>query len=98
MCHSLLHRVDKCFVPSDSLNKAARDRGVTPEHITQYGLPIRRGFWADRSSSPSKKPAASTNMFEDFFASFGGGGGEQSSASIKASGAKSKLQDYFYFC
>lgn len=37
--------VDKCFVPSDVLNQAARDRKVKPSQIVQYGLPIRKGFW-----------------------------------------------------
>ena len=38
--------VDKCFVPSDALYQCARDRQVSPDQIVQYGLPIRRGFWA----------------------------------------------------
>ena len=37
--------VDKCFVPSDALNKAAQRRGLKPSQIVQYGLPIRKGFW-----------------------------------------------------
>jgi 1,2-diacylglycerol 3-beta-galactosyltransferase len=38
--------VDKCFVPSDALRKAAQQRGLNSEsQIVQYGLPIRKGFW-----------------------------------------------------
>jgi len=37
--------VDRCYVPSDALYKCARDRGIKPEQIIQFGLPIRRGFW-----------------------------------------------------
>ena len=39
--------VDKCFVPTDVLNQKARSRGLNPSQIVQYGLPIRKGFWAD---------------------------------------------------
>ena len=41
--------VDKCFVPSSVLNKAAQDRNVQPYQIVQYGLPIRKGFWKESS-------------------------------------------------
>jgi 1,2-diacylglycerol 3-beta-galactosyltransferase len=42
--------VDKCFVPSDALVQAAKDRQLRDEQIIQYGLPIRRGFWASKGS------------------------------------------------
>ena len=45
--------VDKCFVPSDVLNKAAQDRNVQPYQIVQYGLPIRKGFWKEPSVDES---------------------------------------------
>ena len=44
-------RVDKCFVPSDALYKAALQRQLQPHQIVQYGLPIRKGFWSSSSSS-----------------------------------------------
>jgi len=50
--------VDKCFVPSDALKKAAMDRQVKESKIVQYGLPIRRGFWrfgADYTASPEEQ-------------------------------------------
>lgn len=65
-------KVDKCFVPSDVLNQAARNRGLTSEQLVQYGLPIRKGFWAD-VPSPAKKVTNRGNFLDDFFASFGGG-------------------------
>ena len=40
--------VDKCYVPSDALYKAALDREVKPDQIVEYGLPIRKGFWSER--------------------------------------------------
>lgn len=49
--------VDKCFVPSDALNQAARQRGLSNSQIVQYGLPIRKGFWAaTATSSTASKP------------------------------------------
>jgi len=45
--------VDKCFVPSDALDKAAQNRNLTPDQIIKHGLPIRRGFWADSSNDTS---------------------------------------------
>jgi 1,2-diacylglycerol 3-beta-galactosyltransferase len=38
--------VDKCFVPSDALYNAARQRQLQPHQLVQYGLPIRKGFWS----------------------------------------------------
>eukprot|EP00557_Chaetoceros_sp_GSL56_P002745 CAMPEP_0176499656 /NCGR_PEP_ID=MMETSP0200_2-20121128/13056_1 /TAXON_ID=947934 /ORGANISM="Chaetoceros sp., Strain GSL56" /LENGTH=550 /DNA_ID=CAMNT_0017898115 /DNA_START=158 /DNA_END=1810 /DNA_ORIENTATION=+ len=61
--------VDKCFVPSDALNRAARDRNVLPEQIVQYGLPIRRGFWSSSSEGGGVKSSSS--------AAAGGGGGQK---------------------
>jgi 1,2-diacylglycerol 3-beta-galactosyltransferase len=34
-----------CFVPSEVLYASALERKLQPEQITQYGLPIRKGFW-----------------------------------------------------
>ena len=48
------HSVDKCFVPSDVLDKAAQQRGLVPSQIVQYGLPIRKGFWSTESSTTAK--------------------------------------------
>ena len=45
--------VDKCYVPSDVLNEKAQSMGLKPSQIVQYGLPIRRGFWSENSSSSS---------------------------------------------
>jgi 1,2-diacylglycerol 3-beta-galactosyltransferase len=65
-------KVDKCFVPSDVLNQAARKRGLTSEQLVQYGLPIRKGFWA-MNPSPMAKASNTGNFFDDLFAAFGGG-------------------------
>lgn len=84
--------VDKCFVPSDALNAAARDRKVKEEQIVQYGLPIRRGFWADRGGAGAG--AATTggnNIFGNLFAGLGGGGGGSDNNSSKDL-SKSRLQ------
>jgi 1,2-diacylglycerol 3-beta-galactosyltransferase len=52
---SFLYRsVDKCFVPSDVLDKAAQQRGLVPSQIVQHGLPIRKGFWSTEESTTSK--------------------------------------------
>lgn len=64
--------VDTCFVPSDALNEAARQRNVKLEQITQYGLPIRRGFWGDNALAT--KTAGGGNFLDDIFAGFTGGG------------------------
>jgi 1,2-diacylglycerol 3-beta-galactosyltransferase len=52
--------VDKCFVPSDILNQKAQCMGLKPSQIVQYGLPIRRGFWAATDDSSSKTPETAT--------------------------------------
>lgn len=72
--------VDKCFVPSDALNAAARDRHVKPEQIVQYGLPIRRGFWSeDRGSVGGKRSRGggdgsdAKNFWEDWWTSITSG-------------------------
>jgi 1,2-diacylglycerol 3-beta-galactosyltransferase len=46
--------VDKCFVPSDVLDKAAQQRGLVPSQIVQYGLPIRKGFWSTKESTTAE--------------------------------------------
>ncbi len=92
--------VDKCFVPSDALNKAARDRKVQPEQIIQYGLPIRRGFWADQSPGKSSVTSGGSSssggsFFDELFASLtGGGGGDKQKKKVpnRQDINKSKLQ------
>lgn len=49
------HSSDKCFVPSDALFQAARDREVQPSQIVQYGLPIRSGFWSTTKKETSQE-------------------------------------------
>lgn len=51
-----LFRVDKCYVPSDALNKLAQKRNLKPDQIVQYGLPIRKGFWSVESLPADKAP------------------------------------------
>lgn len=51
--------VDKCFVPSDALNEKAKSRGLEPSQITQYGLPIRKGFWSTTNEDASSQQKAS---------------------------------------
>lgn len=73
------------------MNKAARERGVQSEQIVQYGLPIRKGFWADRSTNTGKSTnAQSGNFFEDLFA--GLTGGKSITETPKESSPKSSLQ------
>jgi 1,2-diacylglycerol 3-beta-galactosyltransferase len=50
--------VDRCFVPTDVLNKCALERKLSPNKIIQHGLPIRKGFWAE--SNIGKEVAAVT--------------------------------------
>jgi hypothetical protein len=50
------HSVDECYVPSDVLYQAARDRGLKDSKIIQYGLPVRRGFWDNVDSKSKKQP------------------------------------------
>ncbi len=58
-----LGRVDKCFVPTDVLYKLALSRQLQPSQLVQYGLPIRKGFWALKSatSPPSEEATAKAN-------------------------------------
>ena len=62
--HVQHQRVDKCFVPSDALNKCARHRGLQPSQIVQYGLPIRKGFWSTESLPAAKAPKNSEKSKE----------------------------------
>lgn len=90
-------KVDKCFVPSDVLYQAATKRGLTSEQLVQYGLPIRRGFWASTMSKNTSKTITATssggrNFWEDFLASLSGGSGvgkNQSSTTALTSSGKS---------
>lgn len=47
--------VDKCYVPSDALVEAAKDRKLRDDQIVKYGLPIRKGFWATNDGN-TKQP------------------------------------------
>jgi 1,2-diacylglycerol 3-beta-galactosyltransferase len=55
--HFVNRSVDKCFVPSNVLGKAARQRGLVPSQIVQHGLPIRKGFWSVDESATTKSKA-----------------------------------------
>eukprot|EP00527_Entomoneis_sp_CCMP2396_P003916 CAMPEP_0198146460 /NCGR_PEP_ID=MMETSP1443-20131203/29590_1 /TAXON_ID=186043 /ORGANISM="Entomoneis sp., Strain CCMP2396" /LENGTH=485 /DNA_ID=CAMNT_0043810443 /DNA_START=9 /DNA_END=1466 /DNA_ORIENTATION=+ len=46
--------VSKCFVPSDVLRQAAKDRMLQDSQLIQHGLPIRRGFWSSNASGQPK--------------------------------------------
>ena len=82
--------VDKCFVPSDALRKAARDRNVAEELLVQYGLPIRRGFWADRGVGGAVGVGGgNSNFLEELFAGFAG---KPKTTSGSSSSPKAKLQ------
>lgn len=59
------YRVDKCFVPSDALYQAARRRGVQPDQIVQYGLPIRKGFWSSSKTLQSRESLREQLGIED---------------------------------
>ena len=56
--------MDKCFVPSDALNKCARDRDLKPSQIVQYGLPIRKGFWSTESLPDAQMPKSNKKSKE----------------------------------
>lgn len=49
--------VDKCFVPSDVLRQAAKDRLLQDSQLIQHGLPIRRGFWSSSSTKKKNTPS-----------------------------------------
>jgi 1,2-diacylglycerol 3-beta-galactosyltransferase len=57
-------RVDKCFVPSDALYKAAMQRQLQPHQIVQYGLPIRKGFWLQKVSNENENNSNDENKTE----------------------------------
>jgi len=82
--------VDKCFIPSDALFRAARERLVGEEQLVQYGLPIRRGFWADRGVGGGAVgvggAGGSGNFFEDLFAGFAGDTKPKTSPKAKLQG------------
>ena len=99
----LKKRVDKCFVPSDALYKAATDRNVSPSQIVQHGLPIRKGFWSDdgtkkgsSSSSGGGKIASppSKGWFSDLNLNLGGlmgGGGGEKKATTGGGGGEGEV-------
>jgi 1,2-diacylglycerol 3-beta-galactosyltransferase len=39
-----------CFVPSDAVEEIALKNGISPDKITQRGLPIRPKFWTRKSA------------------------------------------------
>lgn len=59
--------VDKCFVPSDILNEKAQRRGLDSAQIVQYGLPIRKGFWAGGQSSSPMKMSDTSGFLKNLF-------------------------------
>jgi 1,2-diacylglycerol 3-beta-galactosyltransferase len=82
--------VDKCYVPSDALYKAALDRKVKPDQIVEYGLPIRKGFWSERKETDS----ASTEEKKDkgWFAKTFGGNDDGANEDSPSSGKKGKTE------
>jgi 1,2-diacylglycerol 3-beta-galactosyltransferase len=75
-------RVDKCFVPSDALDEAARKRNLQPSQIVQYGLPIRKGFWDSTGDSSPKT---------SFLSKFGGRKTEEKNEGLSALRVKLEL-------
>mmetsp|Transcript_36583 Transcript_36583/g.53730 ORF Transcript_36583/g.53730 Transcript_36583/m.53730 type:complete len:513 (-) Transcript_36583:84-1622(-) len=59
--------VDVCFVPSNALDKCARDRKLKESQIVQYGLPIRKGFWGDDASATVAETPAPKGFFANIF-------------------------------
>lgn len=59
---------DKCFVPSDVLYQKALSRDLVSDQLIQYGLPIRRGFWADVGTTTEANTENSLKGFFKFFA------------------------------
>ena len=47
-------KVDKCFVPSESLQIQARRWGVAESKIALHGLPLRASFWDPETRSPKE--------------------------------------------
>lgn len=45
-------------MPSDVLNEKAQSRGLQPSQITQYGLPIRKGFWSTTNDCANSQQQA----------------------------------------
>jgi 1,2-diacylglycerol 3-beta-galactosyltransferase len=90
-----MYSVDKCFVPSDALHKCARDRKLEESQITQYGLPIREGFWATTDDSTASAFGKSGGGgLEDKLAEWFkfGGNKKENSGSGKKNNDKSALQ------
>lgn len=83
--------VDKCYVPSDALYKAALDREVKPDQIVEYGLPIRKGFWSERkeTDSDSDDGEEKKGLFANIFGK-GGDSNDEATADSVSSGKKSK--------
>lgn len=50
--------VDVCYVPTNALYEKAIDRGLSPNQIKQYGLPIRKGFWNDYSNNSRRSSSS----------------------------------------
>jgi 1,2-diacylglycerol 3-beta-galactosyltransferase len=77
--------VDACFVPSDALNEAARQRNLKPSQIVQYGLPIRKGFWSNMGSSQVES-GSKEGLMSDFF-------GKKGVGASKGGSPKAALRD-----
>lgn len=78
--------VDKCYVPTDALYDCARARKIEPSKIVEYGLPIRKGFWADQGGTASAAAGDKKTGLFDFF-SFG-----KKTVPFAAQPSKSKLR------
>jgi len=81
--------VDQCFLPSDALNEKAQSRGLKPSQITQYGLPIRKGFWSSstKSSTESSTESKQPSIIEKLF-----GNGKRDSKSDSSASQKDTLR------
>lgn len=67
-------RVERCFVASDETARRARERGLHPEQVRQYGLPIRPVF--GDAPRPRQELRAELRMDSDLPAVLLLGGGE----------------------
>jgi 1,2-diacylglycerol 3-beta-galactosyltransferase len=51
------NEADVCFVASETLEKKAKRRGLAPEKIRNYGLPVRKQFWSSSKRTTATPPA-----------------------------------------
>jgi 1,2-diacylglycerol 3-beta-galactosyltransferase len=88
-------RVDRCFVPSETLRAAAKRRGLTDAQLRMYGLPIRPSFWqSPKGKALSKRALAPLGFRADLETVLvvGGGDGVGSIDTIVSSVAKACAQ------